>query len=246
MSRRRRRHRLLREDTIAPWLTLVVIVGLWWAGASLLGPRAAARAPAESAIDRVAGDSAAPNLPRSRTAARQDDAVAVVADRPIEAPADRGSAPVAAAGGEIGELLGKGLLVPVSGIKPSSLRSTYDEARSGGRKHEALDILAPRGTPVLAADDGRIAKLFTSARGGLTIYQFDPAERYCYYYAHLDSYAPDLNDGETVVRGQTIGQVGTTGNAPPGTPHLHFGIFRLGPDKRWWEGTPVDPFLVLR
>jgi peptidoglycan LD-endopeptidase LytH len=138
-------------------------------------------------------------------------------------------------------------LVPVAGVEPSSLRSSFDEVRGGGtRRHEAMDILAPRGTPVVAAVSGRIAKLFTSAAGGLTIYQFDLDERFCYYYAHLDAYAPDLNEGETVQRGQIIGYVGTTGNAPPDTPHLHFAIYRLGPDKKWWEGEPLDPFDVLR
>jgi murein DD-endopeptidase MepM/ murein hydrolase activator NlpD len=109
-----------------------------------------------------------------------------------------------------------------------------------------MDILAPRGTPVLASVSGRVVKLFTSAAGGLTIYQFDEDERYCYYYAHLDSYAPDLTEGQTVSRGQVIGYVGTTGNAPPGTPHLHFAIFRLGPEKKWWEGEPLDPITFLR
>ena len=109
-----------------------------------------------------------------------------------------------------------------------------------------MDILAPRGTPVVAAVGGRIAKLFTSAAGGLTIYQFDEAEQFCYYYAHLDSYAPDLNEGQIVQRGQVIGYVGTTGNAPPDTPHLHFAIYRLGAEKRWWDGTPIDPIDVLR
>ena len=109
-----------------------------------------------------------------------------------------------------------------------------------------MDILAPRGTAVLAAVDGRIAKLFTSAAGGLTIYQFDADERFCYYYAHLDGYAPNLNEGQSVRRGQLIGFVGTTGNAPPGTPHLHFAIYRLGPDRKWWDGEPIDPIHVLR
>ena len=109
-----------------------------------------------------------------------------------------------------------------------------------------MDILAPRGTPVVAATDGRIAKLYTSAAGGLTIYQFDAEERFCYYYAHLDSYAPNLREGENVAQGRVIGYVGTTGNAPPGTPHLHFAIYKLGADKKWWDGEPLDPFLVLR
>jgi murein DD-endopeptidase MepM/ murein hydrolase activator NlpD len=126
-----------------------------------------------------------------------------------------------------------------------SLRQGFDETRGGGRRHEAIDILAPRGTAVYAAADGRVAKLFTSAAGGLTIYQFDPAEEYAFYYAHLDGYAPDLTEGQVLVRGQTIGYVGTTGNAPPGTPHLHFAIFKLGPERRWCDGVAIDPFPLL-
>jgi murein DD-endopeptidase MepM/ murein hydrolase activator NlpD len=135
--------------------------------------------------------------------------------------------------------------VPVAGVERSALTSTFDDPRGKGL-HEAMDILAPRGTAVVAALDGRIVKLFTSAAGGLTIYQFDLEEKFCYYYAHLDSYASGLTEGQIATRGQTIGYVGTTGNAPPGTPHLHFAIFNLGADKRWWEGEPIDPFLALR
>jgi murein DD-endopeptidase MepM/ murein hydrolase activator NlpD len=109
-----------------------------------------------------------------------------------------------------------------------------------------MDIMAPRGTPVVASVDGRIVKLFTSAAGGLTIYQFDADEQYCYYYAHLDGYAPDLTEGQIVTRGQVLGFVGTTGNAAPDAPHLHFAIHRLGPEKRWWEGEPLDPLTFLR
>jgi peptidoglycan LD-endopeptidase LytH len=138
-------------------------------------------------------------------------------------------------------------MVPVAGVAAASLKSTFDEVRGGGsRRHEALDILAPRGTPVVASVDGRVAKLFMSAAGGLTVYQFDEREEYCYYYAHLDSYAPDLTEGQIVRRGQIIGYVGTTGNAPPDTPHLHFAISRLGPEKKWWDGQPLDPVDVLR
>ena len=108
-------------------------------------------------------------------------------------------------------------------------------------------IFSRRGAPrSWRLPEGRIVKLFTSAAGGLTVYQFDPSETYCYYYAHLDSYAAGLVEGQTVRRGDVIGTVGTTGNAPPGTPHLHFAIFRLGPEKQWWEGEPIDPFPLLR
>lgn len=139
---------------------------------------------------------------------------------------------------------GRELLLPVKGVTRSQLRDNFEEGRIG-HKHEALDIMAPRGTPVLAADDGRISKLFHSLAGGLTIYQFDPAEKYAYYYAHLDRYAEGIRDGVAVKRGQVIGYVGTTGNATPGAPHLHFTIFRLGPGKQWWKGTAVDPFPYL-
>jgi murein DD-endopeptidase MepM/ murein hydrolase activator NlpD len=148
-------------------------------------------------------------------------------------------------GTAIDRLRGHGLLIPVDGVSRADLRQSFAESRNG-RAHEAIDILAPRDTPVRAVTDGHIAKLFTSARGGITIYQFDTAERHCYYYAHLERYADGVVEGARVERGQIIGYVGTTGNAPPDTPHLHFAIFVLGPDKRWWEGTPVDPYPALR
>jgi murein DD-endopeptidase MepM/ murein hydrolase activator NlpD len=143
------------------------------------------------------------------------------------------------------DLRQRNLVLPVQGITPEDLHNTFDEARGGGRVHEALDILAPRNTPVLAVEDGRVAKLFTSKQGGLTIYQFDPSEAYAYYYAHLERYADGVKEGVTVRRGQVIGYVGTSGNAAPDTPHLHFAIFRLTPEKRWWEGAPLNPFTVL-
>lgn len=138
------------------------------------------------------------------------------------------------------------LLLPVAGISASQLSDTFNEARGGGsRVHEALDIMAPRGTPVLAAVDGKVEKLFTSDAGGLTIYQFDASGTYCYYYAHLDAYAPGLREGQQLRRGDVIGTVGSTGNANPDGPHLHFAIFLLGPEKRWHEGTPVNPYPLL-
>ena len=138
------------------------------------------------------------------------------------------------------------LLMPVQGVAPEDVRNTYTDQRAGGaRVHEALDIMAPRGTPVLAAEDGRIAKLFLSKPGGITIYQFDPSGRFAYYYAHLDAYAEGLVEGQTVRRGQLLGYVGSTGNANPEAPHLHFGIFRLDAEQRWWTGVPVNPFPYL-
>ena len=144
------------------------------------------------------------------------------------------------------ELRQRHLALPVQGLEAGDLRDTFDEMRGGSRRHEALDILAPRNTPVLAVEDGKVAKLFLSDAGGMTIYQFDPTEEYAYYYAHLERYADGLKDGDRVKRGQVIGYVGTTGNAPRDTPHLHFAIFRLTDEKRWWQGIPLDPYPILK
>jgi murein DD-endopeptidase MepM/ murein hydrolase activator NlpD len=144
------------------------------------------------------------------------------------------------------ELRSRSLTLPVQGIKKDDLRDTFDEMRGGSRRHEAMDILAPRNTPVFAVEDGKIARLFLSDAGGITIYQYDPTETYVYYYAHLERYAEGLKEGDSVKRGQVIGYVGTTGNAPRDTPHLHFAIFKMTDDKRWWQGTPIDPYSVLR
>jgi len=136
------------------------------------------------------------------------------------------------------------LLMPVQGFDPKALRDNFDESR-GIRSHEALDIMAARGTPVVAADDGTIAKLFRSVAGGITIYQYDSSERFVYYYAHLDRYRDGLAQGEAVKRGDVIGYVGSTGNAPANAPHLHFTIFQLGPEKKWWRGKAVNPYPYL-
>jgi peptidoglycan LD-endopeptidase LytH len=137
-----------------------------------------------------------------------------------------------------------GVIIPVEGVQRAALRDTFDEGRAG-HTHHAIDILAPRGTPVVAAVDGQVVKLFTSAAGGLTIYQFDRARQFVYYYAHLDSYAASLGEGMSVRQGTVIGYVGTSGNAPPGTPHLHFAIERLGPEKVWWRSEAIDPYPIL-
>jgi murein DD-endopeptidase MepM/ murein hydrolase activator NlpD len=139
----------------------------------------------------------------------------------------------------------RGIGLPIAGLRAKDIVDTYSQRRGGARAHEATDILAPRGTPVLAVDAGTIKKLFTSKPGGLTVYQFDQGEVYCYYYAHLDRYAEGLKEGMTVERGDRIGYVGTTGNADPATPHLHFAIFKIGPEKRWWDGTPINPYPML-
>jgi murein DD-endopeptidase MepM/ murein hydrolase activator NlpD len=136
------------------------------------------------------------------------------------------------------------IVIPVLGVQTSALRDTFNAHRSG-HEHRAIDILAPRGTPVVAAVDGKIRKLFTSAAGGITIYETDPAEEMIYYYAHLDRYADALVEGQSVRQGDVIGFVGTTGNAPANTPHLHFAITILPPTKEWWKGDAVNPYPIL-
>jgi murein DD-endopeptidase MepM/ murein hydrolase activator NlpD len=146
----------------------------------------------------------------------------------------------------IPDLRDRRLLVPVQGVTRTQLRGSFDEERGSDRKHEAMDILAERNTPVLAVERGTIARLFASDRGGITVYQFDPTTTYVYYYAHLEGYASGLKEGVAVKAGQVLGYVGTSGNAPKDTPHLHFAIFKLTEKKRWWEGVPIDPYLVLQ
>ena len=143
------------------------------------------------------------------------------------------------------EPVNRTILPPLPNLRKGDIQDTFHQARGSDRIHEATDILAPRGTPVYAVVDGTIERLFLSKQGGNTIYQFDEAKEYSYYYAHLDNYAEGLKEGMKVRRGATIGYVGTTGNAPHDTPHLHFAIFRLGPDKRWWEGVPINPYPLL-
>jgi peptidoglycan LD-endopeptidase LytH len=139
-------------------------------------------------------------------------------------------------------ILGRGLLVPVAGIAVSQLSDTFDEGRDGGRVHRALDILAPRGTPVLAADDGRVLRVRPNALGGNTVYTTDPEGRVVYYYAHLDAYQPGLTEGAAVARGDVLGIVGTTGNAPKDTPHLHFQVMRMPSDGKYWDGDAINPY----
>jgi murein DD-endopeptidase MepM/ murein hydrolase activator NlpD len=139
-----------------------------------------------------------------------------------------------------------GLAIPVVGVKASDLVDTYDAARGSGRRHDANDIMAPEGTPVIAAADGTIEKLFFShGGGGITIYERATDPKWQYYYAHLSAYAPGLHEGQQVKRGQVIGRVGHTGDASPSGPHLHFAINSMGPGQRWWQGTPINPYPLL-
>ncbi|HEV2884475.1 MAG TPA: M23 family metallopeptidase [Pyrinomonadaceae bacterium] len=139
-----------------------------------------------------------------------------------------------------------GLIIPVAGVSSAQLLDTFSAARGDGRVHDAIDIAAPKGTPVLAVAAGRILKLFQSKAGGTTIYQLSGDEKFIYYYAHLDRYAEDLYEGRFVIQGETIAHVGDTGNAGAGNYHLHFSIAMTSDPKRWWEGVNINPYPLLR
>ena len=140
-----------------------------------------------------------------------------------------------------------GLVIPVAGIKAGQLTDTFTQARAGGaRVHDAIDIMADEGAPVIAATDGKVEKLFFSeGGGGITAYVRSPDQRWTYYYAHLQGYAPGLAEGQDVKRGQLIGRVGHTGNASPGGPHLHFAINQMRSGEKWYQGTPINPYPLL-
>jgi peptidoglycan LD-endopeptidase LytH len=186
-------------------------------GSALTAPRPEPRRPAPAQTGRAAGDEL------------YDAAKGIVTEEDLD------------------RLRERVLAVPVLGRYPDDVPRTFFDPRSGGRRHNAADIMAPRGTPVLSADDGVIRRLSRNALGGITIYATDPEERFVYYYAHLQGYAPDLQVNQLVQRGDLLGYVGTTGNAPPGAPHLHFQIMRLLDRDRLWDGVPIDPkpFLQL-
>jgi len=233
----RHRRRSLHAEAIAPWAALTFILLMWWAGAQTLKW---ALPDIESPLSFGARND--PAVPKATP-------VDVAPGEPKLVPRADGRATIApntrVFGSDIDDLRGRSLLIPVRDLEADDLVSSFHDAR-GSRTHEAIDILAPRGTDVLAVEDGKVAKLFSSAAGGLTVYQFDPSEKFVYYYAHLDAYAPGLKEGVILRKGNVVGSVGTTGNAPKNTPHLHFAISKLDPDRRWWGGTALDPFLVWR
>ena len=199
--------------------------------------------PVAEGIARVVASPAASGSSRPPAAA-----AARPADRPMSTTGEPTmSAAVAPEGMVLEELQRRALRVPIDGADVERMKGSFEEHRSGagGHEHDAVDILAPRDTPIHAVEDGTIAKLFFSKAGGVTIYQFDPTRQFCYYYAHLERYASGVRDGQRVARGDVIGYVGTSGNAPPGTPHLHFGVYQLTPEHRWWQGRAINPYLVF-
>jgi murein DD-endopeptidase MepM/ murein hydrolase activator NlpD len=186
----------------------------------------------------AAADSPGAGPPSAPVTGSAPDTAAQAATTPLPQVREPGDA----MGAEL--LARRPLQMPVAGIPPASLSDQYTQGRAG-HTHEAIDILAPAGTPVVAVDDGRITKLFTSKPGGLTVYQYDPQGRLAYYYAHLQRYADGLHEGMDVKRGQVVGYVGSSGNADARVPHLHFAVFRLGTPARWWEGEAVNPYPAL-
>ena len=175
---------------------------------------------------------------------------------PVSPPSARVGSPETAAKGNLaatptvpipttGHISAPPLRMPLDHVDVEAMKGGFVEKR-GSRPHEAADLLAPRNTPIHAVEAGTIAKLFVSKAGGLTVYQFDPVGSLCYYYAHLERYADGLHEGQHVAAGDIIGYVGTSGNAPPNTPHLHFAVFELNGDRQWWKGRAVDPYPLFK
>jgi len=179
-----------------------------------------------------------------RQALRNDTAVALIVPDSVASPA-RATPVITSVGGDL-DLLRRVMQVPVSGIAPTMLHDTYEEMRGGTRRHDALDIPAARGTMVVSATGGRVLKLFDSKAGGLMVYATDSTQRFILMYGHLDAYHPGLAAGQMLRRGQPLGTVGTTGNAPVNVPHLHFAVARSGNVNEWWKGVPVNPYLLLK
>lgn len=166
--------------------------------------------------------------------------------RPAAVPEPRQAEPQAPPPKAELEIGPAGLAIPVAGIKPEALADTYTQSRSGGRVHNAIDIMAPHGTPVVAAAAGSVEKLFFSkGGGGITAYVRSPDRRWIYYYAHLDAYAAGLKEGQAVRRGDPLGTVGSTGNADPAGPHLHFAVHSMAEGEDWHEGSSINPYPLL-
>jgi murein DD-endopeptidase MepM/ murein hydrolase activator NlpD len=186
----------------------------------------------------------------SRTADPPSAAVAVLAETAKKAGIDSAArAPRVQTALPPGSLsyAESGLAIPVAGIRTGDLADTYTQSRGGGsRVHHAIDIMAPRGTPVVSASDGTVEKLyFSRGGGGITAYVRSPDRQWLHYYAHLDAYAPGLQEGRRIRRGDPIGTVGISGNANPSGPHLHYAIYRVRPGERWWQGAPINPYPLL-
>jgi peptidoglycan LD-endopeptidase LytH len=235
---KRRRHE--QRGGIIPALFVCLVVGAllgWWLRG--VTPSDLLVLPSPSA---VSVSPPRPVDPDARSAARTE-----VAEPESAATSGATSIEPTIGADPIMELRHRHLRLPLDAAHPDSMKGAFSQRRDGGsRGHEAVDLMAARSTPVRAVESGSIAKLFLSKAGGITIYQFDPSKQFCYYYAHLDKYADGLKEGQHVDAGEVIGYVGSTGNASEDAPHLHFAIYRLTDERRWWQGTPLDPYLVFK
>ena len=245
---------------VAGVLSGALALGLAWAGwgtqvAMSPAPTVALPLPAPAAETAPPLPLPAPEVPRGERepAPLPRPAVVVVSpsqpvpgELPVDAEALPVADPAAPAPDAAPPLPALSLIIPVEGIQAAQLSDTFTDARGDSRVHDAIDIMAPTGTPVRAVADGRIVKLFNSKPGGLTLYQFDATDTVAFYYAHLDRYADGVAEGQQVKQGDLVGYVGYTGNASPDGPHLHFAIMVLGPEKKWWQGAAINPYPYLR
>lgn len=221
---------------------ICLCAALWAVGGLRVGP------PSPFHVQAFAGPPVPAPSPADLAARAQNAAPRVpISPPPFNAPAAQPQQSPAASGEADRYAFNTDgpLTMPIQGLNPGTLSDTFNDMRDGHR-HEALDIPAPQGTSVHAVVDGTVAKLFNSKQGGITVYEFDDSGTYCYYYAHLDHYAPGLKEGMALHRGDVIGFVGNTGDAAGGPPHLHFAVFKLGPDKKWWQGEAIDPLPLLK
>ena len=162
------------------------------------------------------------------------------------APSTAAPTPTAATAADVDYLTQRRILLPVAGADMAKVDDSFNEPRDGGaRVHRAIDILAPRGTPILSADDGKILRMGTNGIGGISMYTVDSQSRLVYYYAHMDRYHDGMSPGRSIAKGDTLGYVGTTGNAPKDVPHLHFQVMRWPSDGKYWNGEPIDPYDAL-
>ena len=231
------------------WITIpfairrrVLAIALFWISV-LLGASIALRlgtGPSPAPARPASADSARASGSTHRTEQPKTSSEPSPSSEPLGAPA--GST---VNDGDIAYLAGRNLLLPVTGVTPAKLQDTFSQARSEGRRHDAIDIVAPQGTPVVATTDGTVIKLFNSDRGGVTLYELDPSGKYIYYYAHLMSYAAGIAEGKSIRRGEVLAYVGDTGNAAPGQFHLHFAISKTTSPRKWSRGEPINPYPLL-
>lgn len=199
-------------------------------------------APAEN-VNRATATASTTATPDANVNSATPQAAATPAPTP---PPGQTAEPAATAPPQVVPQGASDLLLPVVGVRPEQLQDTFADARSEGRVHDAIDIMSPCGTPVVAATDGTVVKLFQSVRGGTTIYERSPDDKTIYYYAHLKAYADGLAENQVIKRGQTIAYVGDTGNAGPGNCHLHFAIWLITDPRRYWDGQNVNPYPLLK